>query len=129
GRLLRQPLAAIHWKQRLLCRVVESWSPLRSDDPLLAVGLRVRRLARTGVSGCPRPPADRRGRRRRPGRAGHPARGRAPVSTLAVPGPSEAPAWQTARWLLRPVAFMESCRRRFGETFGVRFLNFQTPMV
>jgi cytochrome P450 len=51
------------------------------------------------------------------------------VSTLAVPGPSDAPAWQTARWLLRPIAFMESCRRRFGETFGVRFLGFQTPMV
>jgi cytochrome P450 len=36
---------------------------------------------------------------------------------------------QTARWLLRPISFMESCRRRFGDTFSVRFLGFQTPLV
>ena len=45
------------------------------------------------------------------------------------PGPSEAPAIQTARWLLRPIAFMESARRRFGDTFSVRFLGFERPMV
>jgi cytochrome P450 len=45
------------------------------------------------------------------------------------PGPTEAPALQTARWLLRPIAFMESCRRRYGETFGVRFLGFERPLV
>jgi len=45
------------------------------------------------------------------------------------PGPSEAPAIQTARWLLRPIAFMESCRRRFGDAFSVRFLGFERPMV
>ncbi|MGH2903856.1 MAG: cytochrome P450 [Solirubrobacteraceae bacterium] len=45
------------------------------------------------------------------------------------PGPTEAPAIQTARWLLRPIAFMESCRRRFGDAFGVRFLGFERPMV
>ena len=45
------------------------------------------------------------------------------------PGPSEAPAIQTARWLVRPIAFMESCRRRFGDTFSVRFLGFERPMV
>src|SRR5437764_773679 len=44
-------------------------------------------------------------------------------------GPREHPLWQTARWLLRPIAFMESCRRRYGDTFSVRFLGFQTPMV
>jgi cytochrome P450 len=44
-------------------------------------------------------------------------------------GPSEAPAIQTARWLLRPIAFMESCRRRFGDAFGVHFLGFERPMV
>ncbi|MFL5840373.1 MAG: cytochrome P450, partial [Thermoleophilaceae bacterium] len=43
--------------------------------------------------------------------------------------PSEPPVVQTARWLLRPIAFMESCRRRYGEMFGVRFLGFETPMV
>jgi cytochrome P450 family 135 len=36
---------------------------------------------------------------------------------------------QTARWLLRPISFLESCRRRFGDTFSVSFLGFKTPMV
>jgi cytochrome P450 len=36
---------------------------------------------------------------------------------------------QTARWLTAPVAFMESCRRRFGDAFSVRFLGFERPMV
>ncbi len=45
------------------------------------------------------------------------------------PGPAEAPAIQTARWLLRPIAFMESNRRRFGDAFSVQFLGFERPMV
>ncbi|HYM57931.1 MAG TPA: cytochrome P450, partial [Solirubrobacteraceae bacterium] len=45
------------------------------------------------------------------------------------PGPPEPPFIQTLRWLLRPISFMESCRRRFGDAFSVRFLGFQTPMV
>ncbi len=45
------------------------------------------------------------------------------------PGPAEPPAIQTLRWLLRPIAFMEACRRRFGDAFSVRFLGFETPMV
>lgn len=44
-------------------------------------------------------------------------------------GPSESPAIQTARWLLRPIAFMESNRRRFGDAFSVQFLGFERPMV
>jgi cytochrome P450 family 135 len=50
------------------------------------------------------------------------------MSTLP-PGPSEPPLVQTLRWLLRPIAFLESCRRRFGDAFSVSFLGFQTPMV
>jgi cytochrome P450 family 135 len=50
------------------------------------------------------------------------------VSTLP-PGPAEAPVVQTLRWLLRPISFMESCRRRFGDAFSIRFLGFQTPTV
>jgi cytochrome P450 len=50
------------------------------------------------------------------------------VSALP-PGPAESPAVQTARWLLRPIAFLESCRRRFGDAFSITFLGFQTPMV
>jgi cytochrome P450 family 135 len=52
-----------------------------------------------------------------------------PAAGQFPPGPSEPPAVQTARWLLRPISFMESCRRRFGDTFSVRFLGFQTPLV
>ena len=48
---------------------------------------------------------------------------------MLPPGPAEPPAIQSARWLLRPISFMESCRRRFGEAFSVRFLGFRTPMV
>jgi cytochrome P450 len=50
------------------------------------------------------------------------------VSTFP-PGPTEAPAIQTARWLLRPIAFMESNRRRYGDAFSVHFLGFERPMV
>jgi cytochrome P450 family 135 len=49
--------------------------------------------------------------------------------TALPPGPAESPAIQTARWLLRPISFMESCRRRFGEAFSVTFMGFKTPMV
>ena len=45
------------------------------------------------------------------------------------PGPSAAPVVQTARWLLRPIAFLEDCRRRHGDAFSVNFLGFETPMV
>ena len=50
------------------------------------------------------------------------------MSTLP-PGPTEPPVVQTLRWLLRPISFLESCRRRFGDAFSVSFLGFQTPMV
>ena len=49
--------------------------------------------------------------------------------TALPPGPAEPPALQTLRWLLRPISFLEACRRRFGDAFSVRFLGFQTPMV
>jgi cytochrome P450 len=51
------------------------------------------------------------------------------VPTGLPAGPSEPPIQQTLRWLLRPISFLESCRRRFGDAFSVRFLGFQTPMV
>ena len=44
-------------------------------------------------------------------------------------GPSAPPAIQTARWLLRPISFLESCRRQYGEAFSISFLGFKTPMV
>jgi len=50
------------------------------------------------------------------------------VTTLP-PGPATPALAQTAQWLLAPVQFMESCRRRHGETFTVRFTGFERPMV
>jgi cytochrome P450 len=46
-----------------------------------------------------------------------------------IPAPREPPVVQTLRWLLRPISFLESCRRRYGDTFGVTFLGFRTPLV
>jgi cytochrome P450 family 135 len=31
--------------------------------------------------------------------------------------------------MLRPISFLEDCRRRYGDVFSVSFLGFQTPMV
>jgi cytochrome P450 len=50
------------------------------------------------------------------------------TSTLPS-GPSEPPLVQTLRWLNRPVAFMESGRRRYGDNFSVNFLGFKNPTV
>ncbi|MDX6623386.1 MAG: cytochrome family [Solirubrobacterales bacterium] len=36
---------------------------------------------------------------------------------------------QTLRWAFRPLPFMEDCRRRYGDSFSVRFLGFERPMV
>ena len=48
---------------------------------------------------------------------------------MLPPGPTEPPAIQTARWLLRPIAFLESARRRYGDSFSLTFLGFTQPMV
>jgi len=39
------------------------------------------------------------------------------------------PLVQTMRWAFRPLAFMAEGRRRYGDSFGVRFLGFERPMV
>jgi cytochrome P450 len=52
----------------------------------------------------------------------------APPVTLP-PEPSSPPLVQTLRWAFRPIPFMEDCRRQFGDSFGVRFLGFERPMV
>ena len=39
------------------------------------------------------------------------------------PGPSTPRALQTARWLVRPSAYMEECRRRYGDSFTLRIAN------
>jgi cytochrome P450 len=50
------------------------------------------------------------------------------VSTLPA-GPTSSPLVQTARWLARPIAFLEDCRRTYGDTFSVMFQGFTTPLV
>jgi cytochrome P450 family 135 len=50
-------------------------------------------------------------------------------SVALPPEPSIPPLLQTLRWAFRPIPFMEDCRRRFGDSFGVRFLGFERPMV
>lgn len=52
-----------------------------------------------------------------------------PLGGLLPPEPSEPPVVQTMRWLRSPLDFLDSCRRRLGDTFSVRFVGFQTPMV
>ncbi len=50
------------------------------------------------------------------------------MSTL-LPAVPEPPALQTARWMIRPISFMESCRRRLGDNFSVMLTGFRTPLV
>jgi cytochrome P450 len=33
------------------------------------------------------------------------------------------------RWAFRPIPFLEECRRRYGDSFSVRFVRFERPMV
>jgi cytochrome P450 len=44
-------------------------------------------------------------------------------------GPPESPIVQTARWVARPIRFLEDCRRRYGDVFSVTFQGFRTPLV
>src|SRR4051812_13851769 len=50
------------------------------------------------------------------------------VSALPA-GPPESPIVQTARWVARPIRFLEDCRRRYGDAFSVTFQGFKTPLV
>lgn len=45
------------------------------------------------------------------------------------PEPSSSSLTQTLRWAFRPLPFMEECRRSFGDSFSLRFLGFEQPMV
>jgi cytochrome P450 len=45
------------------------------------------------------------------------------------PGPKESPVVQMVWWLARPIGFLESCRKRFGDSFSVTFLGSQRPTV
>ncbi len=45
------------------------------------------------------------------------------------PEPSSSSLVQTLRWSFRPLPFMEENRRLYGDSFSVRFLGFERPMV
>jgi cytochrome P450 len=45
------------------------------------------------------------------------------------PEPRNGPLMQTLRWTIRPLAFMDECRRQLGSSFSLRFLGFERPMV
>ena len=45
------------------------------------------------------------------------------------PEPKSSPLVQTLRWSFRPLPFMQECREKFGDSFSVRFMGFERPMV
>lgn len=44
-------------------------------------------------------------------------------------GPAYSTSLQTARWLARPIRFLEDNRRAFGDAFTVMFRGFRSPLV
>jgi cytochrome P450 family 135 len=45
------------------------------------------------------------------------------------PEPSYPPLLQTLRWAFRPLPFMQECREKYGDSFSVKFMGFERPMV
>jgi cytochrome P450 len=45
------------------------------------------------------------------------------------PEPKSSPLAQTLRWSFRPLPFMQECRERHGDSFSVKFMGFERPMV
>lgn len=45
------------------------------------------------------------------------------------PEPNSGALMQTLRWSFRPLVFLNECRNRLGDTFSLRFLGFERPMV
>jgi cytochrome P450 len=48
---------------------------------------------------------------------------------MLPPEPNSSSLVQTLRWAFRPLQFMEECRAKYGDSFSVRFLGFERPMV
>ena len=48
---------------------------------------------------------------------------------MLPPEPKSSPLVQTLRWSLRPLPFMQECRERYGDSFSVKFVSFERPMV
>ncbi len=52
------------------------------------------------------------------------------LSVVALPPePNSSSLVQTLRWAFRPLPFMHECRERYGDSFSLRFLGFERPMV
>jgi cytochrome P450 len=45
------------------------------------------------------------------------------------PEPAMSSLRQTLSWSLRPLGFLDRCRREFGDSFSLTFLGFERPMV
>lgn len=45
------------------------------------------------------------------------------------PEPKSSPLVQTLKWSFRPLPFMQECREKLGDSFSVKFLSFERPMV
>ncbi|MFN8163933.1 MAG: cytochrome P450 [Solirubrobacterales bacterium] len=52
-----------------------------------------------------------------------------PCPVVLPPEPRSSSLVQTLRWTFRPLPFMQECRERYGDSFSVRFLGFERPMV
>jgi cytochrome P450 len=48
---------------------------------------------------------------------------------MLPPEPKHSPLVQTLRWSFRPLPFLQECRERYGDSFSLRFLGFERPMV
>ncbi len=50
-------------------------------------------------------------------------------SVTLPPEPKSSPLVQTLRWSFRPLPFMQDCREKYGDSFSVKFMSFERPMV
>ncbi len=48
---------------------------------------------------------------------------------MLPPEPKSSPLVQTLRWSFRPLSFMQANREKYGDSFSVKFLTFERPMV
>ncbi len=48
---------------------------------------------------------------------------------MLPPEPSSPALVQTLRWAFRPLPFLQECRERYGDSFSVKFVGFERPMV
>src|SRR5689334_3724257 len=51
------------------------------------------------------------------------------IPVVLPPEPKSSPLVQTLRWSFRPLPFMQECREKYGDSFSVKFLGFERPMV